>query len=244
MIEQSSPIVKRGGETIRHLDLKSLAAGWAFQQGCPLVAPEVSFPHRRFRVDVAACAPTRKAPSRAPVIQLSSILKAAVVFECKQARGDLIRDNKRHVLLGERLKALEARRQRLETLLHLHLPHLANGEALFPEFDSYRLRDHAHRGYQKLLRAIRIAKQGVLDGTKFDRLFSYKIANLHYLVAEDGLIEKHEVPIGWGLLLRRGNRLEIELKPLWQTIGVEQQVVFLQRIATKSMGSLERKAKA
>ena len=82
----------------------------------------------------------------------------------------------------------------METLLHVHLPHLANGEALFPEFDSYRLREHNHTGYQKLLREIRIAKRGVLDGTKFDRSRTYKVANLHYLVAEERLIETHEVP--------------------------------------------------
>jgi hypothetical protein len=233
MIEQALPVPKRTGETRRHLGLKALAAQWAIAQGLLFVAPEVSFPHRRFRVDVAACAPTRKVPSRKPVPHLSSVLKAAVVFECKQVRSDLIRDNKRRTLLSERLKTLEARRQRLETLLHVHLPHLANGEALFPEFDSYRLRDHNHVGYQKLLRDIRIAKRGVLDGTKFDRLLSYKVANLHYLVAEENLIEHHEVPTGWGLLLRRDERLELIREPLWQCIGVEEQLVFLQRISAK-----------
>lgn len=233
MIEQASPVRNRSGETPRHLGLKALAAEWAAGQGLLFVAPEVSFPHRRFRVDVAACAPTRKVPSRKPLSHLSSVLKAAVVFECKQVRGDLIRDNKRRALLSERLKTLEARRQRLETLLHVHLPHLANGEALFPEFDSYRLRDHSHAGYQKLLREIRIAKRGILDCTKFDRLLSYKVANLHYLVAEERLIETHEVPTGWGLLVRRGDSLELLIKPIWQIIGVEEQVVFLQRMAAK-----------
>ncbi len=120
MIEQPSPVPgpRRTGETPRHLGLKALAAQWALGQGLSFVAPEVSFPHRRFRVDLAACAPTRKAPSRKPVPHLSSVLKAAVVFECKQVRGDLIRDNKRRALLSERLKTLEARRQRLEALLH------------------------------------------------------------------------------------------------------------------------------
>jgi hypothetical protein len=233
MIEQASPVLKRTGETPRHLSLKALAAQWAVGQGLLFVAPEVSFPHRRFRVDVAACAPTRKVPSRKPVSHLSAVLKAAVIFECKQGRGDLIRDNKRRTLLGERLKTLEARRKRLEALLHVHLPHLANGETLFPEFDSYRLRDHNHTGYKKLLREIRIAKRGVLDGTKFDRLLSYKVANLHYLVAEEKLIETHEVPTGWGLLLRRGDRLELLVEPQWQTIGVEEQVIFLQRMTAK-----------
>jgi hypothetical protein len=233
MIEQASPVSKRPGETARHLGLKALAVRWARAQGLSIVAPEVSFPHRRFRVDVAACSPARKVPSRKPVTHLSSILKAAVVFECKQVRGDLIRDNKRQAALSERLRALEARRRRLEALLQVHLPHLANGDALFPEFDSYRLREHSHAGYQKLLREIRISKRGVLDGTKFDRLLGYRLANLHYLVAEANLIAPHEVPTGWGLLLKRGDNLELVSQPLWQSIGVEEQLVFLQRISAK-----------
>jgi hypothetical protein len=232
MIEQTAPIPKRG-ETARHLGLKGLAAQWAFEQGMTLVAPEVSFPHRRFRVDVAACAPIRKVPSRKPVSHITSVLKAAVVFECKQGRSDLIRNNKCRALLSERLKTLEARRQRLESLLQVHLPHLANGESLFPEFDSYRLREHDHAGYKRLIREIRIAKRGVLDGTKFDRLLGYRVANLHYLVAEEKLIETHELPEGWGLLVRREHGLELVAKPLWQSIGVEEQLVFLQRIGAK-----------
>lgn len=231
MIEQALPVTKRGGETARHLGLKGLAMNWALQQGLSFVAPEVSFPHRRFRVDVAACAPVRRVPSRKIVRSISAVLKTAVVFECKQGRGDLIRDNKRRALLSERLKTLEARRIRLEALLHLHLPHLANGESLFPEFDNYRLREYDHSGYKRLLRQIRISQRGVFDGTKFDRLLGYRVANLHYLVTENNLIEPHELPVGWGLLVRRDDGLLLISKPIWQTIGVEEQLVFLQRIA-------------
>jgi hypothetical protein len=232
MIEEAITTARRG-ETARHLGLKGLAAQWAFEQGLSFVAPEVSFPYRRFRVDVAACAPVRKAPSRHAIPHLSSVLKAAVVFECKQVRGDLIRDNKRCTVLAERLKVLESRRHKLESLLQVHLPHLANGEGLFPEFDSYRLREHSHAGYQRLLREIRVAKRGVVEGTKFDRLLSYRVANLHYLVAEEGLIEAHELPVGWGLLVRQTDHLVAVTKPLWQHIGVEEQLMFLQRISAK-----------
>jgi hypothetical protein len=233
MLEQSSHVPKRCGESKLHLSLKRLAMNWALQEGLPLVASEVSFPHRRFRVDVAACAPTRNVPSRISVPSISSVLKTAVVFECKQGRNDLVRDNKRRVLLTERIKNLETRRDRLESLLHLHLPHLANGESLFPEFDSYRLREHRHSGYQKLLRQIRVSRRGVFRGAKFDRLVSYKLANLHYLVVEENLIENHELPMGWGLLVRRNDSLELVAKPTWQAIGIEEQLVFLQRIAAK-----------
>jgi hypothetical protein len=222
-----------GGETLKHSSLKSLALAWAQGQGMSLAAPEVSFPHRKFRVDVAACSPTRKAPSRVPLQSITSILKVAAVFECKQARSDLIRDNKRRDLISTRLKSLEARRVKLEALLHLHLPHLANGESLLPEFDSYRLREYRHVPYQKLLRQISIAKRGLLHGTKFHRLVSYRLANLHYLVVEAELLALHEVPMGWGVLVRSGDRLDLISKPVWQEISVEEQLVFIQRIAAR-----------
>jgi hypothetical protein len=222
-----------GGETIKHSSLKALAIAWAREQGLSIAAPEVSFPHRKFRVDVAACCPTRKVSSRPPSKSITSVLKAAAVFECKQVRSDLIRDNTRREMVTNRLKALESRRLRLEALLQVHLPHLAKGESLFPEFDCYRFREHRHEGYRKLVKHIATAKKGILLGTKFDRLLSYKLANLHYLVVEEGLVETHELPTGWGLLVRRSEELHLVGKPTWQDISVEEQLIFLQRIAAR-----------
>ena len=228
------------GETIKHSNLKQLALAWAREQGMPLAAPEVSFPHRQFRVDVAACCPARKAPSRLPAQNISSVLKVAAVFECKQVRSDLIRDNKRRNATASRLKALEGRRVELEALLQVHLPHLANGESLFPEFDSYRFREFQHAGYKKLVKQIAVAKKGLIDGTKFDRLFTYRMANLHYLVVEERMVEAHEAPTGWGLLVRAGEALELVSQPAWQDIQVEEQLIFLQRIAARRVGDYER----
>jgi hypothetical protein len=222
-----------GRESQRHVTLKTLALEWALAQGLSLAATEVSFPHRRFRVDAAACCPVRKVPSRRPVESLHSVLKAAAIFECKQARGDLIRDNQRRELMAGRLRTLQSRREKLESLLQLHLPHLSNGESLFPEFDSYRLREHRHDGYRRLVRHIDTAKRSVLHGTKFDRLLSYRMANLHYLVVEESLLHSHEAPTGWGLLVRSGGELQLIAKPVWQDIGLEHQLVFLQRIAAR-----------
>ena len=221
------------GETENHRNLKSLALSWACEQGMYLAAPEVSFPHRRFRVDVAACCPTRKVPSRTPANAVDSVLKAAVVFECKQVRSDLIKDNKNGDCISNRLRSLEKRRKTLELLLGVHHPNLALGESLFPEYDSYRLQEIRHEGYRKLKKDISTARRGVINATKFDRLFSYRMANLHYLVVEEKLLKSHEIPAGWGLLVRTAATLELIEKPTWQDINVEHQIVFLQRIAAK-----------
>jgi hypothetical protein len=224
------------GETLRHAQLKKIALAWAFEQGLSISAPEVSFPHRRFRVDAAACSPVRKVPARRPALAITSVLKTAVVFECKQVRSDLVRDNKRRRETSERLRTLEARRIEMESLLQLHLPHLANGESLFPEMDSYRFREVRHAGYEKLTTHIQRAKRAIAAGTKFDRLMAYRIANLHYLVIEQGLIDTCELPVGWGLLVREGDAVRLMEKPVWQNIGIEEQLVFLQRVACAGRG--------
>ena len=63
----------------------------------------------------------------------------------------------------------------------------------------------------------------------------YRVANLHYLVVEPGLVDDHEVPIGWGVLERSGEALTQRHPPGWHDIGTEDQLVFLQRIAAAKM---------
>jgi len=225
---------RTAGETARHATLKQLALRWAHDQGLTLAAPEVSFPHRRFRVDVAACRPARAVPARPAAAAVTKVLATAAVFECKQVRGDLIRDNARREATSRRLRDMESQRLALESRLQLHLPHLAQGESLFPEFDSYRLRDCGHAGYQRLVRTIATARTAITHGTKFDRLASYGMANVHYLVLEPRLVETHELPQGWGLLIREGETLHLARKPAWQDIAAEAQLIFLQRIAYRT----------
>lgn len=227
------------GETVRHATLKQLALRWAGEQGLALAAQEVSFPHRRFRVDVAACRPARAVPSRPPASSVARVLSTAAVFECKQVRSDLIRDNARREATSRRLRELETRRVELESRLQLHLPHLAQGESLFPEFDSYRLRECGHAGYHRITKSIAAARGAIVHGTKFDRLAAYRLANVHYLVTEADLIAAHELPPGWGLLVREGDALQLEQKPVWQDIAAEEQLIFLQRIAYRT-GSVLR----
>jgi hypothetical protein len=162
------------------------------------------------------------------------VLRTAAVFECKQVRSDLIRDNARRETAARLLRELQARRVELENRLHLHLPHLAQGESLFPEFDSYRLRDCGHDGHRLLVKKIGTIRQSLVHSTKFDRLASYKLANLHYLVTEGDLIRPHELPAGWGLLVREADALRLVEKPVWQEIAAEEQLIFLQRIASRN----------
>jgi hypothetical protein len=220
------------GETAQHQELKRLALEWAFQHGYAVAAREVSLPHLRFRIDVAAYRPQKER------IRLASgrharvaVLGTTAVFECKQARSDFLQDGRRSSLLAERLRILHARKERHELRLRLHYPSLRNGETLFPEYDSY---DFARCGDELYLRDIaqlRTAARQLHEQTKFEKLREWQSANLHYIVAEEGLVRNHELPDGWGLLVRCGELLELRVKPLWHDPPESARLTMLQQIA-------------
>ena len=66
----------------------------------------------------------------------------------------------------------------------MHLPHLARGESLFAQFDSYRFENHDHKGYRQVTRQIRETQAALKLKLKFDTIFRHRVANLHYLVVE------------------------------------------------------------
>jgi hypothetical protein len=216
-----------GGETERHRSLKALAGDWAREQGLSLVSEEVSFPHNRFRVDVAAFRPKHKVPSK---VRLQESLGVSAVFECKQSRADFIKDIKDREALKARLVDLLQRKTRLEKLLQIHFPNLARREELFPEFDSYDYDGCGHGGHRQVTRKIQELQRAVVQGTKFHRLIRYGLAHLHYIVAEPGILESWEVPVGWGLLVREGTTLRLEVEPAHRTTTIETQIIFLQRL--------------
>ncbi|MEP6956164.1 MAG: hypothetical protein ABI883_05010, partial [Chthoniobacterales bacterium] len=74
-------VVGARGETEAHRRLKRLAVLWAQTQGYSACAVEVTLPRCRYRADVAAYRARGDEPG------------ATVVFECKQVRSDLRRDN-------------------------------------------------------------------------------------------------------------------------------------------------------
>ncbi len=217
------------GETASHKLLKEMAVAWARAQGYVIAGKEVSLPHRRFRLDAAACVPVMKAPPKKDA-PLTKVLRAAVAFECKQCRPDLIRDSKRLQESRTKLEALLERKKKLESLLHVHLPHLCRGESLFPEFDAFNF-EQEHKGYREVIRQIRLIQSAITSSVKLDNLMRYRVANIHYLVVEPGLLEDHEVPAGWGVLERHDTDLVVRHKPGWQDIAVADQLLMLQRIA-------------
>jgi hypothetical protein len=209
-----------GGETQLHWNLKRLAVIWAQRQGYSVCGIEVRLPRSGFRADLAAYRPAVK---DAPAV--------SAIFECKQCRADFLKDSHAAEPTLRGLQELERRKQKLDELLGIHYPSLRKGESLFSEFDAIDPTRLEHKTYAAVMREISVLKNRIYGKTKFDRLSRYNLANVCYVVVEPSVLDDHEAPEGWGLLVRAGEELVLQTKPLWKPVEVEQQLALLVQIA-------------
>jgi hypothetical protein len=201
---------------------------WAQAQGFSACAMEVSLPKCPYRADVAACRAQRK--------QIGS----TAIFECKQTRCDLRRDNCHSEAARDRVEVICKRRQLLETRLRAHYPNLRNCDSLFPEFDLENFAAIGHRGYARLLRELRALQNRLYDCTKFDKLIRYRCANLFFLVLPEELFCDPEIPAGWGALVESNGALTLIRKPIWYETPEENRIRLLHRIAVAGTRALNR----
>ncbi len=216
------------GESDLHAELKRLALVWAQANGFVLCAPEVRVPRSDYRADVAAC--TRGGNRR------------TAVFECKQARSDLLKDAHAEAATRQRLTELVERRAALESLLTVHCPDLRRGEALWPEFDTWDFSQLEHQTYRTLLSELETAQRCIVRGTKFSKMFRYRCADFLYLVVEDGIFAEAEIPAGWGLLVRKGDQLETARRPADLAASDPQRTALLEAIALAGTRAVNRAA--
>lgn len=212
-------VTKKRGETAAHLRLKRFAVLWAQANGYSACATEVSLPRCRYRADVAAY---RSRPKQAPV---------TAIFECKQARSDLRRDNCRTAIARERLHLVSQRRDVLEARLRTHYPTLRTGDSLFPEYDAHDFSGIGHRGYSRIIRELTTIQTRLCHSAKFDCLIRYRCANLFFLVVTNDLFCGSEVPPGWGALVEKESSLSLVRRPLWYDNSAQASLQLLQRIA-------------
>jgi hypothetical protein len=224
-------------ESPEHFQLKRLALIWVRENGYAAAAAEVTLPQFRFRLDVAAYRPatTRTTRHDAKTGKERRISVAAIgttaIFECKASRPDYLRDSRSMAATVERLKTLAARKARHEETLQIHCPSIRNGDSLFPEYETLNFERPGWEPYRRLLDEMRVLSARLHGRTKFDRLTKWGAANLQYVVAEKGLFRAHELPAGWGLLLRNGGVLELVSRPVFHEVGEAQRLALLHRIA-------------
>lgn len=217
------------GETENHSRLKTLALAWARENGLVIGATEVRVPKSGYRADVCAYAPRRRDRSA-----------RTAVFECKQARADLLKDAHAEADTRRRLAELLVRRTKLEELLAVHRPDLRRGESLFPEFDAWDFSGLEHETYRDVLAEIATLQSRVLKGTKFSKMFRYRCADFLYLVVEDNIFAEAEIPAGWGLLVRRDETLTLARPPVALDATAEQRIALLENLALAAARGRDR----
>ncbi|MFL6594017.1 MAG: hypothetical protein ACJ8HQ_01125 [Chthoniobacterales bacterium] len=216
------------GETEAHRRLKRLTVLWAQAQGYSACAVEVSLPQCRYRADVAGYR------ARGNDVGVTAI------FECKQVRSDLRRDNCCTAGVRARLETVSRRREVLERNLRIHYPTLRSGESLFPEFDAHDFSAIQHHGYTRVVKEVKALQKQLRGGTKFECLTRYRSANFFFLVVPNELFRESEVPLGWGALVEENGRLTSRRKPQWHENTPENRLRFLQRIAQAGTRHLNR----
>ncbi len=223
-------------ESAAHLRLKQLALVWAQANGYTIAGAEVSVPHLRARLDVAAYRPGR---TNAEVAQANGKMRrvpqAAVgltaVFECKVSRPDYLRDARALEATRERLEQLAMRKAKHEQSLLLHYPSVRNGDSLFQEYETLNFERPGCEFHMSLLAQIQKLSARLHSNTKFEKLAKWQAANLYYVVAEPGLFRPHELPAGWGLLLREGDALTVAQRPVLHETAEHRRLELLHRIA-------------
>lgn len=216
------------GESASHARLKSLALAWAQANGFAICGVEVRVPRSGYRADVAAIG--RGTGAR------------TALFECKQARSDLLKDAHAEADTRAWLAELTERRRTLEELLAVHRPDLRRGEALWPEYDTWDFSSLEHRAHREVLAELATLQRRVLRGTKFSKLFRYRCADFLYLVVEDGIFAEAEIPAGWGLLVRNGDAVRLARSPVPLDTAAEQRAALLEMIAVAGTRAVNRAA--
>lgn len=226
------------GETDAHVGLKRLALAWAQANGFAIGACEVRVPKSGYRADVAACSSVFAGLRR----DKRGAERRTAVFECKQARADLLKDARREEEARRRVAELSARLAKLEELIGGHRPDLRKGESLFAEFDAWDFSGLEHATHRKVVAELATWQERLLHGTKFAKLWRWRAADYFYLVSEEGIFAEAEVPAGWGLLVRRGEALELVRRPVWTEPAAEARVVLLESIALAATRAVNREA--
>ncbi len=219
----------KSNETVSHRRLKALALDWARTEGWRIGAAEVRVPKSGYRADVAAMSRGTKA--------------TGVVFECKQARADLLKDSHDDAATRRKLNAALRRREKLEKLLGVHRPDLRRGDSLFAEFDAWDFGELEHQSYHGLLTEIAQLQSRLVEGTKFAKMLRYQSADFLYLVVEDDIYADAEIPAGWGLLVRKDDALQVRRKPARLQPSAEQRLALLENIAVAGTAASRRDLK-
>jgi len=205
-------------ESPSHSELKRLALHLLVQVGCRAAATEVLCPIARYRLDAAGLldAPPGipKAGERAAATLWSLALPTddgrrrnqvpaqSVIVECKRSRADFFRNGVTVDDLLARRDRLRERRRGIELdIIPRAEPHLRrSGTALFEELEEWDYAASRLAPYRRVLTALKLIDRQLYGHTKFSRIVRYRLADRLFVMAPAGLLRRHELPEGWGLI--------------------------------------------
>ena len=215
-------------ETKAHRELKALSVDWLRRRGCDAIAPEVKLPLSNYRVDVAGYRSLRR--------MLDSPGETFAV-ECKQSRADFLRDAGLEEASKSERCDLRERLRTLRALLVVHLPQCRRHQSLFPEYDTFDFCDWRHESWYRLTRRLQVLENRLEHGVKFSKIARYGCANYCYIAVNDGVVAlDSEIPMGWGLLRRKGGVLEVTKEALRLDSINAVRLKLLERIARSKSG--------
>lgn len=210
-------------ETKAHCRLKELSLDWLDSRGCDAFALEVKLPLSNYRVDVAGYRSGRR---------MVNFPGETFAIECKQSRADFLRDAGLEDETSIDRDELKERVKALRNLLGMHLPQCRMNQSLFIEYDSFDFCDWRHDTWYRLTRRLQAIESRLDHGMKFAKIARYGSANYCYIAVEDGVVSMDsEVPMGWGLLQREGDILEVVKEALRLDSKHSARLKLLERIA-------------
>ncbi len=138
--------------------------------------------------------------------------------------------------LRSKIASLSDEKIKLEKLIELTEPELAENDGLFPDFRFFDYTKSKNRNYHKLCRKLSLLQDALHYGSLPEKIRSANAADFCYLAAPAGLLEEDEIPPGWGYL-RIGADLEItEIKaPEKLETDVDAKLFFAHNIAGKAL---------
>ncbi len=203
-------------ETSDHLDLKRLAVAYLRACGCAAVGVEVRSPISKFCFDAAGWRDSIRVPRRRSNgewgMGRKKVEPESIVIECKQSRADFLRDSRdRKRLIKERASLNERREFLEEEHIKPNEPYLrALDTTLYGSDDSNAAWDFSRTRcieHRDIVAKIEQIERRLSDGTKFGDIARWALADRLYLCAPSGLINKRELPPGWGLIECRRSRI-------------------------------------
>ncbi len=137
--------------------------------------------------------------------------------------------------LQGKINVLQAEKEKLEKMIELTEPHLADSDELFSDFRHWDYRNSSNKHYHAVCRKLSSLENALHNGSKLELVKAQCAADYLYLAIPDGAVSPDEVPPDWGVLVIDENCNITELKaPEKQDVDETCRQFLVQNITAKA----------